>query len=153
MCEYRLLRCTSMSAIAVAIVALLSIVTTCDAGIVLPQQIGFEEKDLENALDDAKTGRASSTSSNSQEWPTKDRGNNQNPSELLKSPIPLGNSSSSSSSSSVGGAAGSGVVLCLFSNTITIADDSSLGRLPEDHGLSLPDPPGTDLLRPPRYTY
>jgi hypothetical protein len=41
-------------------------------------------------------------------------------------------------------------MICLLSSAITLADDTSLSRLPEDHGLSLPDPPGTDLLRPPR---
>ena len=124
---------------------------TAHAGIQLPQQVGFDAKDLEQSLDDeAGAGSSSSSQRNSDSWPPTNNDDQPNPLGLLNSPLPTSNSSSSSSSSSAGGATGSGVVLCLFNGTIALTDDACLGRLAEDHGLSLPDPPGTDLLRPPR---
>ena len=123
-----------------------------NAGILLPQEVGFDANDLERALSEDGTAGAATSSRGreSQSWPPRENDKEQNPLGLLNSPLPMGNSSPSSSSSSAGGAVGSGIVLCLFNSTIAIADDAPLGRLAEDHGLSLPDPPGTNLLRPPR---
>jgi hypothetical protein len=144
------------------IIATLSMMlSTCasesQAGILLPQQVSFDSSDLERALDagpsTATSGATSSSSTSrrtSHEWPPSDSDQPTNPLELVKSSLPTSNSSSSTSTSSAGGAVGSGVVLCAFNNTLTLRDDSPLGQLAEDHGLALPEPPGTDLLRPPQ---
>lgn len=128
--------------------------TNCQAGILMPQQVSFDANDLERALDAGpSTASAGATSSSSRrtshEWPPSDSDQPSNPLEFVKS-LPTSNSSSSTSTSSAGGAVGSGVVLCAFNNTLTLRDDSPLGQLAEDHGFSLPEPPGTDLLRPPQ---
>jgi hypothetical protein len=121
---------------------------TCTAGILLPEEISFDTQDLERHFNGDEDG-AGSVPSKSPVQTSNENGKTPN---RLKATLPTGNSSSSSTSStsSAGGAAGPGIVLCLFNSTIAIADDSPLGRLAEDRGLSLPDPPGTDLLRPPR---
>jgi hypothetical protein len=124
--------------------------SACHAGILLPQPVDFDVNDLERQFngDDGSAG-AVPANSHSPTLPNKENGEKP---ERLKATLPTGNSSSSSSSStsSAGGAPGSGIVLCLFNSTIAIADGAPLGRLAEDRGLTLPDPPGTDLLRPPR---
>jgi hypothetical protein len=128
--------------------------STAFAGILLPQQISFDADDIEQILasesSQASTGASSSSSRRHlPEWPAKDQGQPSSPLELANS-LPTSTSSSTTSSPAPGGAVGSGVVLCLLNNTITVQDDSPLGMLAEDHGFSLPDPPGTDLLRPPQ---
>jgi hypothetical protein len=131
--------------------------TDCYAGILVPQQVSFDANDLEQALDagasTAATTSAGATSSSrraSHDWPADNSDQPTNPLELANS-LPTGTSSSTTtSSSSAGGAIGSGLVSCVLNGTLTLRDDSPLGQLAEDHGFSLPDPPGTDLLRPPR---
>lgn len=155
MCGYRLIRsqCTPLPAIlAVALVMLFVSVNAAQAGILLPQPIGFDAKDLDQSLSDnhASGSSSSSTPQESQQWPPSDNDQQPSPLGLLNAPLPAGHSSSNTSTSSSGGAAGSGMALCLLNGTISVTDDLALGRLAEDHGLSLPDPPGTDLLRPPR---
>ena len=135
-------------AILAAVVVMLSSATVARAGILMPQQVGFDANDLDR---DLGAGAGSSSSrQNSPQSPPSDNDRQSNPLDLLKSSLPTSSSSSSTSTSSAGGAVGSGVVLCVFNNTLTLRDDSPFGQLAEDHGLSLPDPPGTDLLRPPR---
>jgi hypothetical protein len=142
-----------------AVCVLLSLhATPCRAGILLPQQVSFGECDLEKAVNSAAATHgglasgASTSSSNrhrSPDWPASDGDQPSSPLELAKS-LPTGSSTSSTSTSSTGGAIGSGVVFCVLNGTLTLHDDSPLGLLAEDHGFSLPEPPGTDLLRPPR---
>jgi hypothetical protein len=139
---------------------------TCSAGILMPDQVTFDEKDLAAALasrDSGVTEPATATSSMSsaasnsapirrieRDWWSHELENENLPFELAKSKLPTGNTSSStSSSSSVAGAPGSTVV-CLLSTSLIQRDDSPLGQLAEDHGFALPDAPGTDLLRPPQ---
>ncbi len=144
--------------------------STCQAGILLPEQVTFDEQDLAASLatrDNSSVEKGSATPSPQSpasslqssstpirrikpDWWNQEHQDENVPFELTKSKLPTGNTSSStSSSSSVAGAAGSSVV-CLLSASLILRDDSPLGQLAEDHGLSLPDPPGTDLLRPPR---
>jgi hypothetical protein len=135
-----------------AVAALLVGANSCHAGILLPDEVGFDADDLERALKALDQGGTSSSSGQNspQSWPPEDDNQSRDPIGLLKSSLPMGGGSSSTSTSLSGGAIGSGVVLCLLNGTITHRDDTQLGRLPEDHGLSLPAPPGTYLLRPPR---
>lgn len=126
----------------------------CLAGILLPQQISVDANDLERFLADGSSQSSTGTSSparrHSANWPGDQRDEPSSPLELAQS-LPTGGSSSSTTSSPApGGAVGSGVVVCLLNSTLALNDDSPLGTLAEDHGLSLPDPPGTDLLRPPQ---
>ena len=147
------MRYTSFLAfVAIALALLLSSSSVCHAGILLPQQVGFDAQDLDQAMDtgDAAGGASSGSGGASNSWPPNNDDQQPGRLDLLKPSLPVRSSSSSSSSSSAGGAAGSNVVLCLFSGTTMIADDASLGRLAEDHGLSLPEAPGTDLFHPPR---
>lgn len=151
MCARRSMRCTSLLALAVAALAvLLTDASFARAGILAPQQVNFGLSDLDRALADRGAAGSSSSSADSRETPFPFGDRDSHDSDLPKLGMPVGHSTSTSTSSSTGVGAGSGIVLCLFSSTITITDDATLGRLPEDHGLSLPDPPGTDLLRPPR---
>lgn len=144
------IRCAWLAAmVAAAAGVVLSCASLSKAAIVTPTPIGFDAKDLDRTLNDNKAGCGSS-SKNSQQFPLEDRDQNSRHSEHLKAAIPSSQNSSSSSTTSTCGPAGSGVSLCMFNSTITIADNFLLGRLPAEHGLSLPDPPGTDLLRPPR---
>ncbi len=152
-----------MPLVSVAVVsAMLSIaVSRCHAGILRPAQVTYGVTDLEKALDGGNALAASlatrssdSSSSSSRrtthDWPSNDPNQPTNPLELVKSSMPTG-SSSGTSTSSTGGAIGSGVVICALNGTLTLRDDSPLGSLAEDHALSLPDPPGNQLLRPPRW--
>ena len=152
MCGCRLMRYDSSPlpiAILAAVVVMLCSASVASAGILMPQQVGFDEKDLDQALSAGAAG-ASSHREHSRQWPPTDNDRESNPLDLLNSSLPTSSSSSGTSTSSAGGAVGSGVVLCVLNNAITTRDDSPLGQVAEDHGLSLPDPPGTDLLRPPR---
>jgi hypothetical protein len=145
--------------------AMLAAASTCEAGILLPEQVTFNENDLERALENGGRNlaaglapRDTSCSSSStpirrinRDWWNENERDENRPFELANyHNSPTGSSSSSTSTSSGGGAPGSGAVVCLLSGTLNLRDDSPLGHLAEDHGLSLPDPPGTDLLRPPR---
>jgi len=139
--------------------------STCQAGILMPEQVTFDEQDLAASLATRESASSTDTrhptpdtcSSSSTplrriqpDWWNQENQDENVPFELTKSKLPTGTTSSStSSSSSVAGAAGSSVV-CLLSTPLNLRDDSPRGQLAEDHGLSLPDPPGTDLLRPPR---
>jgi hypothetical protein len=144
-------------ALALAAICVLASVcaSTASAGILLPQQVTFDEKDLAQDLAAGLAPRSSSAGTSaparrhSPVWPEENSNEPNSPLELASS-LPTGTSSSTTSSPSPGGAVGSGVVLCVLNNTLTLQDDSPLGTLAEDHGFSLPDPPGTDLLRPPR---
>jgi len=148
--------------------AMLAAASTCDAGILLPEQVTFNEQDLAASL---ATHGAASASSPDTRHPTPDTSSSATPIRRIQRDwwnenerdenrpfelanyhnSPTGSSSSSTSTSSVGGAPGSGGVVCLLSGTLNLRDDSPLGTLAEDHGLSLPDPPGIDLLRPPQF--
>jgi hypothetical protein len=134
--------------IAAVLVTLLIGTSPAHAGILAPQQIGYDIKDLERSLGSTQSGSSSAPDSK-QSSADSERDKKIDPLGLLTATLP-GNQSSSSSSSSSSGGAGSGVVSAHMSGTVFMPDDSPLGRLPEDHGLSQPDPPGTDLLRPPR---
>ena len=151
---------TQLSLLTLAAICVLvsACATECHAGILLPQQVSFGESDLEKAVSSTDSNRgqqaagASSSSSNrhrSPDWPASDSDQPSSPLELAKS-LPTGGSTSSTSTSSTGGAIGSGVVFCVLNGTIALQDESPLGQLSEDHGFSLPAPPGTDLLRPPQ---
>lgn len=123
------------------------------AGIIAPQQMDFNADDLAQSLQDGAGAGASSTSSspnrpNSQRLPLVYNDEQIDPLSWLDSHLPSGGTTSSSTSTSAGGAVSTFV--CALGSTIALGDDSPLGQLAEDHGLSLPDPPGTDLLRPPR---
>jgi hypothetical protein len=123
------------------------------AGIIAPQQIDFNADDLAQSATDgsgagASTSYSSTNGGNPQRLPWQDNGEQLDPLSLLDSHLPAGSTSSSSSTSSVSGVVVS--VVCSLNSTITLRDDSPLGRLAEERDFFLPDPPGTDLLRPPR---
>jgi hypothetical protein len=134
-----------------AATAWLACAEVAQAGIIVQQQFDFSAEDLAKSLDEntaSSAAGASRTTATDVPLPNgEDR--NSDPLSLLDSHLPSGSSSSSTSSSS-GGAVGSGLVVCFLNSVCTLRDDSPLGQLAEDHGLSLPDPPGTDLLRPPQ---
>jgi hypothetical protein len=125
---------------------------TVSAGIIAPQQFAFSADDLASSLNAGAGAGAASTSpsrGDSQGRPLTNGDQPTDPLSWVDSHLPVGSTSSSTSTSSSGGV-GSGPVVCVLQSRITLRDDSPLGQLAEDHGLSLPDPPGTDLLRPPR---
>ncbi len=140
-----------MAAVAIA----LGCANRASAGIIAPQQIGMNAEDLAKWLaDKADDGAGSSESTsqareNSKRLPLDGHDLPVDPLGLHESQTPLGSNSSSSSTSSTGGPS-SVPVVCVLDDAIATPDASPLGRLAEDHGLSLPVPPGTDLLRPPR---
>src|SRR5262245_26186760 len=112
--------------------------STCRAGILLPEQVTFNEQDIANdlaGLAPRESGSASSSlkpqasslqSSSTPirriqpDWWNQERQDENVPFELTKSKLPTGTTSSStSSSSSVAGAAGSSVV-CLLSTSLIL---------------------------------
>ena len=139
--------CPAVIAVAVAV---LSSYGTAYAGIIVPQPISFDAQDLERSLSSGTGAGVPSTSSHAPLCPASPGHQPSDPLGLLKSTLPAENSSSSSSSTATGSSVGAGVAVCCCQAFVVVADDPSLGQLPEDHGLSLPDPPGTSLLRPPR---
>ena len=147
-------QCLSSAVVLAAAIALLACASGAQAGILLPQPVGFSEGDLEKSLCAKLAGGASSTSSgdrNSQLPSQNSDDNSPNPLGLLKVHLPIGGtSSSSSSSSSSTGGVGASMVVCSLNSTITIMDNTTLSRIADDRGIALPDPPGTNLLRPPR---
>ena len=132
--------------IAAAVSVLLTTTHECKAAIVSPSPVGFDAKDLGREFADSYASSSSSTPDNSQQLPAEENDPNRSRSDYLRTSIPLSQNSSSSSSSSAGGLAGSGAVVCMLNCKAVIPEDSLLGRLTEDHGPSLPDPPGTNLL-------
>ena len=139
------------------IAALCVVISACAsqsvAGILVPQQVSFDASDLERALAQGPSNSSAGSSSvpsrrPSHEWPADENQRPTSPLELANSLPTSGGSSSTSTSPS--GAVGSGVVVCVLNGTLALRDDSPLGKLAEDHGFSLPDPPGTELLRPPQ---
>jgi hypothetical protein len=136
--------------VAFATVLGLSLASVGKGAIVGPVPVSFDQKDLDKSLDDSKSGCGSSAPMNSRQIPSDEHGRNSDGLDRLKAALPLSQGSSSSSSSSAGGGATFGAMPCVFNSTAAISDDSPLGCLAEDHGFTLPDPPGLDLLRPPR---
>jgi hypothetical protein len=137
-----------------ALVVLSSHARDAQAGILLPEQIDFTADDLEQSMSARATEGAGSSSSrhrDSQPLSPMNDSEHQEQLGLEHANLPSGTSSggSSSSSSPAGGSMSAGAI-GWSATTIAIQDDSPIGRLAEDYGLSLPDPPGTDLLRPPR---
>jgi hypothetical protein len=139
---------------AATLAVLLGSASITQAAILLPDQIGFNTSDLEQSLNDENSSSgAGSPSNQSPSSPSNDESEQQELLGLLYANLPSGGTSSggsSTTSSSSGGSLGAGAVGWSLNSTIAMRDDSPLGRLAEDHGLRLPDPPGTDLLRPPR---
>src|SRR3989304_5550832 len=85
-----------------SIFAMLSVcASVCHAGILVPQQVTFDEGDLAASLATrSSTSTATSTTSSSSpsrrtshEWPADERDQPTNPLELVKSPLPTGTSS------------------------------------------------------------
>jgi hypothetical protein len=145
-------RLPAMSLIAGAALAL-SFAEKASAGIIAPQQIEFSADDLAKSLADRDSGGTSSSAAGrerSQRLPLTGYEQPVDPLSLQESHSPFGSNSSSSSSSSSGANVSTGSLLCVLGRALSLRDDSPLGNLPDDHGLSLPDHPGTDLLRPPR---
>lgn len=135
-------------------VALVSSGYTCHAGIVLPQPVSFDTHDLQSSLSSGTGASATSHSRNTQQqrsanerhqpgpWP--------GPLVLMNTNLPMGHSSSSSSSSVAGGGGDLGAATSSFRVTIGPHNGPPLRKLAEDEMLSLPDPPGNELLRPPQ---
>lgn len=119
------------------------------AAIIAPEQVSFDASDLERATSD-RAPRETSSSSSSHAPIRSDQAQDSDSQNLHQSILPYGSGSSSSSSSSSTSGLGTTVVVFLSQATPIVGDDLAIGQLPEDHGLSLPAPPGTDLLRPPR---
>ena len=151
--RYRCEQWLSSAVVLAATIALLACASGAQAGILVPQPVGFSEGDLEKSLTvkNADSASTSSSSDRKSQLPSQNSDDNSpNPLGLLKGHLPIGGNSSSGSSSSSAGGVGANMLVCSLNNTITIVKDPTLSRIAEDHGLSLPDPPGTDLLRPPR---
>jgi hypothetical protein len=132
-----------------ALGSLLTCASEGKAGIICPAPVSYDEADLDRALTGSAASSGTSAPQNSDSAPLNHDEQRQSRLRPLKAIIPS-QDSSSSSSSSAGGAAGSGAAAYPLSNAAVSADDSLLGRLAEQRGLMLPDPCGTDLLRPPR---
>lgn len=139
--------CPAVIALAVVV---LSTAGTASAGIIVPQPIAFDAQDLERSMSRDTAAKVPAASTNAPLSPARNGNQQPDPLALLKTTWPGDSSSSSNSSSTGGNGVGTGVTMCWCQVHVVLADDASLGQLPEDHGLSLPDPPGTDLLRPPR---
>ena len=150
---YRQLRYWSVPAlVAAAFVVFTAGASTCSAGILLPEQVSFDANDLDESLSGRHEDGGMSSPRDPQKWPLEDSDQQPTPKGYLTASLPTGNSSSgSSSSTSSSSVPGTSVTVGLLSATIAVADDLALSQLAEDHGLSLPDPPGTDLLRPPQF--
>lgn len=121
---------------------------TAQAGIVLPQEVGFDAADLDQSFSATQSGGASSSSSSQR--PIGEDTPSPPGHEDLHTALPASPSSSSSSTSTSGAGSSPTLVVFTLSRTVLVPDDACLGRLAEECGLSLPMPPGTDLLRPPR---
>jgi hypothetical protein len=136
-----------------ALIVSLSRATAVQAGILFPQQADFTADDLERSLTESAGAGSTSGGSDSQPEPSHDDSEPHDLLGLQQANLPSGGGStggSSTSSSSSGGSTSASAIGWSVNNTIAVADESTLGRLAEDHGLSLPEPPGTLLLRPPR---
>lgn len=154
MCLIKLIRRIQLLLVAIFAMGLgLWLASRGEAAIVGPAPVSFDQKDLDKSFNDNKAGCGSSVPMNSRQVPLDEHSRNTDSLDRLKAALPLGQGSSSSSSSTAGGPMGSAAALSMICGAVPIADDAVLGRLPEDHGLSLPDPPGTDLLRPPRVPF
>ena len=116
----------------------------CDGSIVVPDAVGLNA----NYFECLSVNKAISSSApeNSKDPEPENDLQKSDPWDFLKG---LGPGGSTSSTSSSGGGSGVSYALCILGTQIC-EDDSSCGRLAEDRSLFLPDPPGTDLLRPPR---
>ena len=151
MCLINLTRRIQLPLVAIFAMGLgLLLASMGEAAIVGPAPVSFDQNDLDKSLNDSKAGCGSSAPDHCRHVPADEHDRNSDGLERLKAALPLGQGSSSSSSSSAGGGATAGAMPCVFNSTVALSDDSPLGRLAEDHGFTLPDPPGTDLLRPPR---
>jgi hypothetical protein len=122
-------------------------VRPCAASIVVPDAAGLSSNDFEFLSSNQASSSPAPTSSDDSE--PADNFQKSDPWDFLKALGPGGSTTSSSSTSS-GGASGASWGLCVLADTEICGDDSNCGRLAEDRSLFLPDPPGTDLLRPPR---
>lgn len=138
---------------AAALLAAASIVVAsqqCQAGIVGPAPISFGVEDLERELASKSSHGSATIPDRAHQLPMENEGDpTQGPSARLKPAAPVGSTSSSGSSSNVN-SSGAGNALCVSEKNLADSDDSPSGRLTDPYGLFLPDPPGTDLLRPPR---
>jgi hypothetical protein len=151
MCLIKLIRRIQLPLLAIFAMGLgLSLASAGEAAIVGPAPVSFDQKDLDKSLNDSKAGCGSSAPDHFRHVPSDERDRNSDGLDRVKAALPVGQGSSSSSSSSAGGGATSGAMPCVFNSTVATSDDSPLGHLADDHGFTLPDPPGTDLLRPPQ---
>lgn len=117
----------------------------CDGSIVVPDAHGLNANDFE-CLSDNHASSSSAPENSDDPEPGKNL-QKSDPWDFLKA---LGSGGSPSSTSSSGGTSGVSYALSLSGGTKICGDDSNCARLAEDRSLFLPDPPGTDLLRPPR---
>lgn len=122
-----------------------------------PPQVGFSVDDLERELSTDAVVYSRQLSSDSMssrfgsaEFPSDESEMPDNPLEFVKSWLPTGNSSSGTSNSTTGGGVLSNGVMCALNTTTTILENVLVGQLTEHQPVSLPDPPGTNLIRPPR---
>jgi hypothetical protein len=132
----------------------MSSAATVHAGILQPDEIKFTAEDLERSLSIHESYGAGSSSRHSDFHPaSNDERDQRELFGLKQANLPSSGSSpgsSSSSSSTTSGSMTAGAIASTVNYSSAIRDDSPLGRLAEGLGLTLPDPPGTDLLRPPR---
>ena len=119
----------------------------CAGSIVVPDSIVLDTTDLESLF--SSNTSSSSAPENSSDPEPENNLQKSDPWDFLKA-LGSGGSTTSSSPTSSGGASGASWGLCVLADTEICGDDSNCGRLAEDRSLFLPDPPGTDLLRPPR---
>ena len=143
----RLFRSALMQAIFVGAIFLFAN-RPCAGSIVVPDSIGLDASDL-HFLFSSDTS-SSSAPENTNDPEPGDKLQKSDPWDFLKALGSGGSSTSSSSSSSTGGTFGASCIIGVLNGTKFSGDDSDCGRIAEDRSLFLPDPPGTDLLRPPR---
>ena len=142
-----LIRCALLPAIFVGAIFVLT-VRPCAGSIVVPDSFGVNSNQFDCLSDNYASSSPAPKNSNNSE-PAEDL-QKTDPWDFLKAIGAGGSTAPSSSTSSTGGASGVSCVLCVFGGTKIRGDDSNCGRVAEVRSLFLPDPPGTDLLRPPR---
>jgi hypothetical protein len=136
--------------VAAALTASFACPEHASAGIIAPQHLNFSSDDLAKALQDMGSGSTSSSAPgrrNSPRLPVSEGDQPANPLGLFDSSLPSGGTSTSGSPSGAGAA---GAAVSTLSSCLLLQDDLPLERLAVEQGLCLPDPPGTDVLRPPR---
>jgi len=119
-----------------------------EASIECPAMPAFELEDLEHSMD---AGSSAGSASGSHSAPAQERSDEGQRLVHLGCPTAIPSSGSTTSSPSSGSGASSASATTLGSATAAMLNDADVVRwVAGEQRLSLPTPPGNDLLRPPQ---